>query len=30
MGNEVTCTVRFGKQESKGRALLETNEILFR
>jgi hypothetical protein len=30
MGNEVRCTVRFGKQESKGKALLETNEIIFR
>lgn len=30
MGNDVNCTVRFGKQESKGRALLETSEILFR
>src|SRR5208283_2337233 len=30
MGNELTCTVRFGKQESTGKALLETTEILFR
>jgi hypothetical protein len=30
MGNEATCRVRFGKQESEGRALLETSEILFR
>ena len=30
MGNELTCTVRFGNQESAGRALLETSEILFR
>jgi hypothetical protein len=30
MGNEVRCTVRFGKQESEGKALLETNEIIFR
>ncbi|HKI11033.1 MAG TPA: hypothetical protein VKA02_02885 [Candidatus Acidoferrum sp.] len=30
MGKELTCTVRFGKQESTGKALLETNEILFR
>lgn len=30
MGNEATCKVRLGKQESKGKALLETNEILFR
>jgi len=30
MGNEVTCKVQFGKQQSEGKALLETNEILFR
>lgn len=30
MGNELNCTARFGKQESQGRALLETSEILFR
>ncbi len=30
MGNELNCSVRFGKQESDGRALLETCEILFR
>jgi hypothetical protein len=30
MGNEATCTVRFGKQQSNGKALLETSEILFR
>jgi hypothetical protein len=30
MGNEQKCRVRFGKQESEGKALLETNEILFR
>ena len=30
MGNEVVCKVRFGKQESEGKALLETSEILFR
>ncbi len=30
MGNEVTCRVRFGNQESGGKALLETSEILFR
>ena len=29
MGNEATCRVRFGKQESEGKALLETNEVLF-
>jgi hypothetical protein len=30
MGNELDCTVRAGKQSGRGRALLETNEILFR
>ncbi len=30
MGNELTCKVRLGKQESTGKALLETSEILFR
>jgi hypothetical protein len=30
MGNELNCTARFGKQESRGKALLETSEILFR
>jgi hypothetical protein len=30
VGNEVKCTVRSGKQESEGKALLETSEILFR
>src|SRR6266850_8300711 len=30
MGNEASCKVRFGKQESGGKALLETSEILFR
>src|SRR6516162_3435406 len=30
MGNEATCRVRFGKQESEGKALLETSEIIFR
>jgi len=30
VGNELKCNVRFGKQESPGRALLESNEILFR
>ena len=30
MGNEVKCTVRFGKQTSAGKALLETSEVLFR
>jgi|SRR5215469_5385114 len=30
MGSEAVCKVRFGKQESEGKALLETNEVLFR
>jgi hypothetical protein len=30
MGNEVKCTVRYGKQESEGKALLETSELIFR
>jgi hypothetical protein len=30
MGNESKCTVRFGKDISEGKALLETSEILFR
>jgi hypothetical protein len=30
MGNEINCSVHFGKQESEGKALLETSEILFR
>ena len=30
MGNEVKCRARLGKQESEGKALLETNEIIFR
>jgi hypothetical protein len=30
MGNEAICKVRFGKQESEGKALLETNEVIFR
>jgi hypothetical protein len=30
MGNELKCTVRFGKGTSEGKALLETNEVLFR
>jgi hypothetical protein len=30
VGNEVKCTVRFGKQASAGKALLETREVLFR
>ena len=30
MGSEVKCRVRFGKQESEGKALLETSEIICR
>jgi hypothetical protein len=30
MGSELRCRVRFGKQESEGKALLETSEIIFR
>lgn len=30
MGNEVKCTVSWGKQQSEGKALLETSEIIFR
>ncbi|HUC53250.1 MAG TPA: hypothetical protein VMR90_04345 [Candidatus Cybelea sp.] len=30
MGNEAPCRAQFGKQESEGKALLETSEILFR
>ena len=30
MGKELNCSVRFEKQQSEGKALLETNEILFR
>jgi hypothetical protein len=30
VGNEVKCTARYDKQQSEGRALLETSEILFR
>jgi hypothetical protein len=30
MGNELQCTVRFGKQVSQGKALLETSELIFR
>src|ERR1700730_8107216 len=30
MGNELKCRIRFGKRESEGKALLETNEVLFR
>jgi hypothetical protein len=30
VGNELKCTVRFGKESSEGKALLETGEVLFR
>jgi hypothetical protein len=30
MGSEVKCRMRFGQQESEGKALLETSEIIFR
>ena len=30
MGKETICVVQFGKQKSKGKALLETSEVLFR
>jgi hypothetical protein len=30
MGSDVKSRVRFGKQESEGKALLETSEIIFR
>jgi hypothetical protein len=30
VGNEVKCTAWLGKQQSEGKALLETSEILFR
>jgi hypothetical protein len=30
MGSDVKCRVRFGKQESEGKTLLEANEIIFR
>jgi hypothetical protein len=30
MGNEATCTVKFGKQRSEGKALLESSELIFR
>jgi hypothetical protein len=30
MGNELKCTVRYGKETSVGKALLETSEVLFR
>jgi hypothetical protein len=30
MGNEAECLMRFGKQQSEGKALLETSEVHFR
>jgi len=30
VGAELKCRARFGKQSSEGRALLETNEVIFR
>jgi hypothetical protein len=30
MGNEATCVVRYATKKSKGKALLETNEVIFR
>jgi hypothetical protein len=30
MGNEIQCTVHFGNQKSRGKALLETSDLLFR
>jgi hypothetical protein len=30
MGSKAACTAQFGKKQSKGKALLETSEILFR
>lgn len=30
MGNEASCRVKFGKQVSQGKALLETSELAFR
>jgi hypothetical protein len=30
VGSELKCTVRFAKQTSEGKALLETGEVLFR
>ena len=30
MGKEANCTVRFGGKKSTGKALLETNELIFR
>jgi hypothetical protein len=30
VGNEANCVARFGKQKARGRALLETSELIFR
>src|SRR5882672_8137475 len=30
VGNEAVCVVRFGKQKARGKALLETAEVIFR
>ena len=30
MGNEANCTASFGKQKARGKALLETSELVFR
>lgn len=30
MGQEAICTLRYGKQRSEGKALLETSELIFR
>jgi hypothetical protein len=30
MGQEAACTLRYGKQRSEGKALLESNELIFR
>ena len=30
MGNEANCVVIFGKQKARGKALLETSEVVFR
>jgi len=30
VGNEANCVARFGKQKARGKALLETSELVFR
>jgi len=30
VGNEANCVARFGKQKARGRAQLETSELIFR